>query len=592
MANTLPKAQQLKLQGIMDDPVKWAQTFLISYDKTLKKDTPWTARWYQVQMLRDQSLKKVYRCGRRTGKSEVMVIESLYNASTKRNYRVLLITPYESQVRLLFMRLNELKNSSPLLDSLITSSTKNPYKMEFKNGSCIMGFTTGASSGSSGASIRGQAADLLILDECDYMADGDFDSIIMIAGERPDIRVIMSSTPTGKRGNFYNCCTNKATGYNEHYHPSTHNPGWNDKMEAEFRAMLSEQGYVHEVLAEFGSQDTGVFNKEKLDAALKFYNYTYHELDYYQKIRCEESGIWPKMLIYDENNPAPPNMFRTMGVDFDKYQASSSIVILEYNMELQKFMVLLRYEMPKAEYSYDAAVNAIIRLNKIYNPSFIYCDRGSGEYQIERLHIYGDEHPETGLKQKVVGWSFSNKLTVHDPVTGEEDNKPMKPFMVSQLQIAFERDNLALSPYDEVLFKQLIDYEVERIGANGNPTFISKNEHYIDALGLAYLAMTLRFKELTGVMQDLEVSSSFATSNVNLARKDDTRATGLGRAGKIAPEVQEFYEKTDFREIPGERQQWVKTDFTSSYYQNNSFYNNSSKSSWGSRSGGLGNFRR
>ena len=93
-------------------------------------------------------------------------------------------------------------------------------------------------------------------------------------------------------------------------------------------------------------------------------------------------------------------------------------------------------------------------------------------------------------------------------------------------------------------------------------------------------------------MQDLEVSSSFATSNVNLARKDDTRATGLGRAGKIAPEVQEFYEKTDFREIPGERQQWVKTDFTSSYYQNNSFYNNSNKSSWGSRSGGLGNFRR
>ena len=52
------------------------------------------------------------------------------------------------------------------------------------------------------------------------------------------------------------------------------------------------------------------------------------------------------------------------------------------------------------------------------------------------------------------------------------------------------------------------------------------------------------------------------------------------------------YEKTDFREIPGERQQWVKTDFTSSYYQNNSFYNNSNKSSWGSRSGGLGNFRR
>ena len=167
----------------------------------------------------------------------------------------------------------------------------------------------------------------------------------------------------------------------------------------------------------------------------------------------------------------------------------------------------------------------------------------------------------------------------------------MKPFMVTQLQIAFERNNLALSPYDEVLFKQLIDYEVERMGANGIPTFTSKDEHFIDALGLAYLAMTLRFKQLTGVMQDLEVSSSFTTSNVNLARKDDTRAMSLGRTGKVAPEVQEFYEKTDFRELPSERQRWVKTDFSSSYY-NNSFYNNSGGSKWGSRNEGLGSFRR
>lgn len=57
--------------------------------------------------------------------------------------------------------------------------------------------------------------------------------------------------------------------------------------------------------------------------------------------------------------------------------------------------------MPRSEYSYDAAVNLIIELNEIYNPSYIYCDAGSGEYQIERLHIYGDEHPQTGLKNKV-----------------------------------------------------------------------------------------------------------------------------------------------------------------------------------------------
>lgn len=588
----LGQAQRQKLQSIMKDPVKWAQTFLVTYDKAKKRDTPWTARWYQVQMIRDNSLKKVYRCGRRTGKTESMVVEALFSACTKRNYRVLLVTPYENQVRLMFLRLNELMTSSPLLKSMVTSMTKNPYKMEFSNGSLIMGFTTGASSGGGAASIRGQAADLIIMDECDYMSDADFDSVLMIAGERPDIRVIMSSTPTGKRGNFYKCCTDKSTGYVEHYHPSTHNPNWNDAMEAEFRSILSEQGYAHEVMAEFGAQDTGVFDKDKLDKAIQMLDYAYAPLDYYQEKKAEEKGRYPQMLLYDMYNPAPPNIFRTMGVDYDKYGASSSLLVLEYDTTLMKFKVLLRYEMPKAEYSYDAAVNKIIELNAIYNPSWIYCDRGSGEYQLERLHIYGDEHPETGLKQKVVGWSFSNKIKIHDPITGEEDNKPMKPFMVSQLQIAFERDNLILSPYDEVLYKQLIDYEVEKIGANGNPTFTSVNEHFVDALGLAYLAMVLNFKQLTGVMKDIETTSDFLMcKNTTLARKDSTSIEYHRGSEKMLPGVKEFYENYQYDEHPDEQQRWIKTDFSSyaSSYNRSQGY---SRSTWGSRSGGLGNFRR
>lgn len=580
----LSKAQLAKLKEINDDPVKWAQVFLVTYDKTLKRDTPWTARWYQSQMIKDKSKKKVYRCGRRTGKSECMVVESLYNACNHRNYRVLLITPYENQIRLLFQRINELRNSSPLLNARVVSATKNPYKIEFDNGSLIMGFTTGASSGSSGASIRGQAADLLILDECDYMADGDFDSILMIAGERPDIRVIMSSTPTGKRGNFYKCCTDKTAGYTEHYHPSTHNPGWNDEMEAEFRAILSEQGYVHEVLAEFGSQEKGVFNKQKLDKAIHMLDYAYNPLDYYQEKRCKENNSWPLELFYDEYNTAPRNVFRTMGVDWDKYGASSSLLVLEFDTILNKFKVLKRYEMPKAEYSYDNAVNKIIELNEIYNPSWIYCDRGSGEYQIERLHIYGEEHPESGLKQKVVGWSFSNKVKVLDPTTGEEDNKAMKPFMVSQLQIAFERESIILSPYDELLYKQLIDYEVDKIGANGVPTFTSKNEHFVDALGLAYLAMVMEFKQLTGVMQDLDVTSKIEISNVNLTENQMLKSGNTSIKPQMKPEVKEFWENTDFSELRGERQVWVKTDLDS--FEPNEYKKNTTSSPW-SRDSGL-----
>lgn len=53
---------------ILKDPVKWAQVFLRIFNPETKKEEPWRARWYQAIMLRDSSLKKVYRCGRRTGR--------------------------------------------------------------------------------------------------------------------------------------------------------------------------------------------------------------------------------------------------------------------------------------------------------------------------------------------------------------------------------------------------------------------------------------------------------------------------------------------------------------------------------------------
>lgn len=58
-----------KLNKINKNPVLWAKAFVKTIDNKTKKVGPWTARWYQAEMLLDQSLKKVARCGRRTGKN-------------------------------------------------------------------------------------------------------------------------------------------------------------------------------------------------------------------------------------------------------------------------------------------------------------------------------------------------------------------------------------------------------------------------------------------------------------------------------------------------------------------------------------------
>ena len=258
-------------------------------------------------------------------------------------------------------------------------------------------------------------------------------------------------------------------------------------------------------------------------------------------------------------------------------------------------MILKRFEMPRAEYSYDNAVNTVIELNNIYKPEWIYADRGSGEYQIERLHIYGDEHPESGLKNKLKGWSFANKVDVYDPITGEKEAKPMKPFMVNQLQLAFERGNMVLSPWVDTIYTQLINYEVEKTTASGVPVFTSKDEHFIDALGLAYLAMVLEFKKLTGVMQDFETASEMKLMT-NMHLTGANAFAGENARKQVPQEVKEFFENTDFREIRGERQSWVKLDSCQGAMNPTEKYSNSTtgRSIWGSRGGGLngGGFTR
>ena len=59
----------------------------------------------------------------------------------------------------------------------------------------------------------------------------------------------------------------------------------------------------------------------------------------------------------------------------------------------------------------------------------------------------------------------------------------------------------------------------------------------------------------------------------------------------VPAEVREFYEKTDFREIRGERQSWVKlNDYQGALNPKNGSYGSGS-GKWGSR-GGSGGFSR
>jgi len=585
LAKKVSKIQQAQLAVVMKDPVLWAKHFLITNNALTKKMGPWEARDYQIEMMRDPSLKKVYRCGRRIGKSETMIVEALHKAFTHKLYRVLFVTPYENQVNLVFMRMKELIGQSPLVKAQLVTFKSSPYTVEFKNGSKILGFTTGAASGSGAASVRGQRADYIFMDELDYMGADDYSTISAIAGERADIGMTASSTPTGKRGTFYEMCTNPKYGYTEHYHPSTDNPGWCQEMEDKFRAEMTPSQYDHEILAIFGTEEAGVFPKDKVDMAWRREWYAYNPLTDTQLRSVAKGDLKePLMMDWDEYNPAPPNKLRCVGVDWDAHQASSSIIVLDYDIKASIFRVIKRIEVPRSEYTIDNAVNWVIKVNQIYNPAWIFCDRGYGDYQIERLHIYGDQHPSTGLKEKVVGYQFKQTLDIRDPTTGIATKEPMKPFMVNQLVIAFDRGRISLSPFDEVLHKQIIDYTVERISQSGQPVYTSVNEHFVDALGLAYLAFVLNFSKITRQIKLPEYTSRIERVDTTLGVSRAAQALNeLNRPHQMAsnPWAERANKLKEMRRgEPKEKgQQWIKVplkpDRPSSYRS----------VQWGSRSG-------
>lgn len=154
----------------------------------------------------------------------------------------------------------------------------------------------------------------------------------------------------------------------------------------------------------------------------------------------------------------------------------------------------------------------------------------------------------------------------------------MKNFMVNQLTLCFERDRMILSPFDNILLKQLTDYSVERKAQDGRAIFTSKDEHYVDALGLAYLAMVLEFKKLTGTIKDMEVATIMSFSKKNI---------GQNGLNQMFNDIQNSYVNSGIVNSNSSRDKekstWIKV---SSGYRSNNY--NSSKN-WGKRnSGGSG----
>jgi len=467
-------AEQQRQIHIAKDPARWAKHFL-------KAET----RVYQTLILRDPSLRKVLRAGRRLGKTFTMAIYLLHYSYTHKDGRCLVIAPMKTQVELIYQEINRLASKNEIVSNSITRKVTSPqFMIEFSNGSTIRFFTSGMRSGGKSDVARGQEAHIIVLDEMDYMHADDLDALYAMlqktAEDQPDKVLIGASTPTGRRERFWEWC--KSDRFTEYWYPSYRNPFFSKDQEDEFREQYSEIGYRHEIEADWGEDSEGVYPRKYVDIAF---------IDPGWKYNAEVTSA---------------RSFFTIGVDWDKYGAGTNIVVVEACNDVYederfrgKTRVCYREEIPRSEYTLTKAVDRIMELNKIFQPKHIYVDRGFGEVQVELLHKAGVENPQTKLRERVKGVSFAETIEVKDPYTQLPVKKEMKPFMVDNLRQYLEKEKILFSESDEELYLQLISYVVVRTTQTGRPVFEaggSAMDHAHDALMLALLAITQNYGEL------------------------------------------------------------------------------------------------
>lgn len=481
-------SEQQRQLHIAKDPVTWARNFL---------DV--SPRVYQMLILRDPSLRKVLRAGRRLGKSFSMAIQLLHYSYTHRDGRCLVVAPMKSHVELIYQEVLRLASKSDVVMNSISRKITSPqFLIQFSNGSTIRFFTSGMRSGGKSDVARGQEAHLIVLDEMDYMHADDLDALYAMlqktAEDQPDKVMIGASTPTGRRERFWEW--SMSSRFKEFWFPSYCNPFFSKEQEEEFREQYSPSTYRHEIEADWGEDSEGVYPRKYIDRAFVSPSWNYN----------------PEIIS--------ARSFHVIGVDWDKYGAGTNIVVLEVcsnNYEDARFRdkikLCYREEISKSEYTLTKAVDRIIELNQIFNPKHIYVDRGFGEVQVELLKKHGVENPKSKLKERVKGIGFGESIEVRDPYTKLMIKKEIKPFMVDNLRQYLEREQLLVPESDEELYIQLISYVVVRTTSSGRPVFEaggSAMDHAHDALILALLAITQNYGEFskTGFASNVESFSN------------------------------------------------------------------------------------
>lgn len=144
---------------------------------------------HQLKLARSKARFRIVCAGRQVGKSAALASITLYEAATRANILVLLVSAGEVASRRLLEECASLAGHSPVLRGSVLDESKS--SLTLSNGSRILSVPA------SERQIRGWSVDLLVVDEAAFVDEDVWSAAEPAIVARPGSRVILTSTPFG-----------------------------------------------------------------------------------------------------------------------------------------------------------------------------------------------------------------------------------------------------------------------------------------------------------------------------------------------------------------------------------------------------------
>jgi len=403
----------------------------VGIEEFLRQLAPvWRPHPGQLSFLKATESTRILACGRRWGKTAATAADVLFRLVQGAPQRMLLVAPTGGQVMLLFDRVVDMLERflrSVLHQSEKLKTSRSPFlRLEYE-GSMVT-----ARSGHRPASLRGDEADYLVVDEAAYVSERLVEETLMPMLATTAGHVTMLSTPNGYNHFYRWFMRGGRPGIWSKRSPSNENPFVNRTFLEQQRSYLPESTYAVEYEAEFRDAQGQVFPEAHLTRAAM------HALP--------ERPIGPFSI----------------GIDWGETHDSTVVTVLTGDSDYAYLWDIYWF----TRLPYDQQLQEIGPILRGYPHASVRCDAtGVGRGPSDRLR------------------SFAPSITVSEVIF----NSKTKSEMVQSLRNKLERDQLGLGDNPRLFeeMRRLMAY----VGPTGNLRYEALRGYHDDAVMSLALAI-------------------------------------------------------------------------------------------------------